>query len=271
MANKRVALRALMVAAIGMTMAAAALAQTDIPKLAGGINDPEHVLRAQQASDLAKKLAAFEQKNENPVVVLIVKDIGRANLIEYSDRALATWTPAPGSKGRVALLAVIADREKAWIEERSTGLELSTAQRIIFETIVPKFNVGHNIAGGIDAGLDQLISVLNGNPLLSPPDPTRGPLDSLIDRLDTFRYGLQDPSGSDAWREVLYLAVGVALGFGARPFIGRWLAAPFAAAIAGFGSWLQYGFIVPYAAVAFVIVWFGWERWLGRGGSIRSK
>jgi hypothetical protein len=70
---------------------------------------------------------------------------------------------------------------------------------------------------------------------------------------------------------MLYLAFGVALGFGVRPFIGRWLAALFAAAVAGFGSWLQYGFIVPYAAGAFVIVVFGWEHWLGKGGRIRGK
>jgi uncharacterized protein len=257
-----------MVAITGLALATAASAQT--LKLGAGINDPDHVLRAQQAADLNKKLAAFEQKNEYPVLVLIVKDI-RANLIEYSDHALATWTPAPASKGRVVLLAVIADRERAWITEHGTGLELSTVQRIFFETIAPKFKVGHDIAGGIDAGLDQLISVLNGNPLPPLPDPVRGPLDSLIDRLDSFRYGLQGPPGSDAWREALYLAVGVALGFGVRPFIGRWLAALLAAAIAGFGSWLQYGFIVPYAAGAFVIVVFGWKHWLGGGSSTRSK
>jgi uncharacterized membrane protein YgcG len=260
----------LMVTMIGLAPVAAALAQTPILKLANGINDPDRILRPEHAADLSRKLAAFEQKNEYPVVVLIVRDFGRANLIEYSDRALATWTPAPASKGRVILLVVIADRERAWIAEQHTGLKLSTAQRIVWETMVPRFKVGHDIAGGINAGLDQVISVLNGNPMGPPPDPT-GAMHSLVDRLDTFRYGLQDPSGSDGTvRELLYFVLGVALGFGLRPFAGRWSAALLAAAVAGFGSWLQYGFIVPTAAGAFVIVLFGWKHWLGKGGSTRS-
>lgn len=260
-----------MVTMIGLAPVTDALAQTSALKLANGINDPERILRPEHAADLGKRLAAFEQKNEYPVVVLIVRDIGRASLTEYSDWALATWTPAPASKGRVILLVVIADRERAWIAERGTGLELSTAQRIVWETMVPRFKAGHNIAGGINDGLDQVISVLDGNPLPPPADPARGPLDPLIDRLDTFRYGLQDPTGSGGpLREMLFLALGVALGFGLRPFAGRWLAALFAAAIAAFGSWLQYGFVVPYAAVAFVIVVFGWKHWLGKDRGTRS-
>ena len=255
-----------MVAIAGLALAAAALAQTSASRLVTGINDAEHVLRPQQAADLNRKLAAFEQKNEYPVVVLIVKDIGRTNLIEYSDRALATWTPAPPSKGRVVLLVVIADRQRAWITEHGTGLELSVAQRIVFETIVPKFEVGHNISGGIDAGLDQLISVLSGNPLPPPPDPARA-WNSLTARLDSFRYRHQDTSASGRAHEILYFLMGVALGLGVRPFIGRWAAAFLAAAVAAFGSWLQYGFIVPYAAGAFAIVFFGWKYWLGRGDS----
>jgi len=259
--------RAVIVTIIGLAPVAAALAQAPIPKLANGINDPERVLTPEHAAALGRKLAAFEQKNEYPVVVLIVRDVGRANLIDYSDKALATWTPAPASKGRVILLLVIADRERAWIAEQHTGLELSTAQRIVWETMVPRFKAGHDIAGGINAGLDQVISVLDGNPLAPPPDPT-GAMHSLIDRLDTFRYGLQDPSGSDGtMRELLYCALGVALGLGLRPFAGRWSAALLAAAVAAFGSWLQYGFIVPTAAAAFVIVLFGWKHWLGKGGS----
>ena len=105
-------------------------------------------------------------------------------------------------------------------------------------------------------------------PAVAPPRDSTGAMHSLVDRLDTFRYGLQDPAGTDGpWREMLFLALGVALGFGLRPFAGRWPAALLAAAVAAFGSWLQYGFIVPYAAGAFVIVFFGWKHWLGKGGS----
>jgi len=108
----------------------------------------------------------------------------------------------------------------------------------------------------------------NESPAVAPPPDPTGAMHSLVDRLDTFRYGWQDPAGSDGpWREMLYLALGVAFGFGLRLFTGRWPAALLAAAVAAFGSWLQYGFIVPHAAGAFVIVFFGWKHWLGRASS----
>lgn len=43
------------------------------------------------------------------------------------------------------------------------------------------------------------------------------------------------------------------------------------ALVAAFGSWLQYGFIVPYGAGAFVIVFFGWRYWFGRQDSSTRK
>ena len=260
-------LYALLVAMAGLLPVAASQAQAPIPKLVAGINDPGRVLSAQQSTDLNKKLAAFEQQKDFPIVVLIVNNIDRANLISYTEKAMAAWTYASGSSGRVVLLVVFADRENARIEQHHTALELATAQRIIFETMVPRFKAGHDIAGGIAAGLDQLLSVLNGNPLPPPPPEPQSALNSLMDRLDTFRYSMQDKSGSGHLFEMLGFAVGVAFGFGVRPFAGRWLAALLAATVAGIGSWLQYGFIVPYAMGAFVIVIFGWKHWLGKGGS----
>src|SRR3546814_6903127 len=43
------------------------------------------------------------------------------------------------------------------------------ANRIIDETIVPRFKAG-DYAGGLDAGVDQLIGVINGEPLPPPPE-----------------------------------------------------------------------------------------------------
>ena len=130
-----------LVVALGALLIAAALGQTPIPKLVAGINDPQHVLDENQAANLGRKIAAFEHGKDQRVVVLIVRDIGRENLIEYSARALAAWPSASGPKG-IILLAVIADRERAWFEERNTNLELATGQRIVFETIVPRFEGG---------------------------------------------------------------------------------------------------------------------------------
>src|SRR5262249_13833186 len=156
------------------------------------------------------------------LVVLVVRDIGRENLIGFGERAAASWRAASG-KNKFVLLVVVADRERAWIEEHGTSFELSIGQRVVFETIVPRFNAGHDIAGGIEAGMEQVISVLDGTPL--PPAPDQPGTGSFMDRLDSFRYGLQDPGQSGVLREMLCLALGVGLGLAVRPFAGRWVAA----------------------------------------------
>jgi uncharacterized protein len=248
-----------------LASAIVALAETPIPRLVGGINDPEHFLGA-QAADLDKKLAAYEQSKGIPFVVLIVRDTAPEKPARYAERALALWRAAPGANGKVILLVVVAEAKTAWLEEHGTSLELSAAQRIVWETINPRLKAGDGIARSIEAGVDQVISVLDGTPLPPPPDET-GTLHSMMDRLDGFRYDLQGPAGSGPVREFLYLALAVALGLGLRPFIGRWFAALFAAAVAAFGSWLQYGFVVPFAAAAFVIVLFGWRHWFDRRDS----
>jgi uncharacterized protein len=260
--------RALLAALIALAPVTA-LAQTPIPRLVSGINDPDRLLDVQRIADLNKKLAAAEQRKDIQFVVLVARDIAPEKTARYGERALALWRDAAGAKSRVVLLVVIAEAKAAWLVEHGTELTLSDAQQIVFETIVPKFGTGHDIASGIDAGMNQVISVLDGTPLPPPPDQT-GAWHSLVARLDGFRYDHEGPAGSGPLREFLFLAIGVALGLGARPFAGRWLAALLAALVAGFGSWLQYGFIVPFAAVAFVIVVFGWRHWLGRRNSTTS-
>ena len=255
--------RALLAALLALVPGVVALAQTPIPRLVSGINDPDHFLGAQQAADLAKKLAAYEQGKGVPFVLLIVRDIAPEKPARYGERALALWKAASGAKSKVIVLVVIAEARTAWLEEQGTSLELAVAHRIVFETIIPKLKAGEGLVRSIDAGVDQVISVLDGTPLPPPPDET-GALHALVDRLDGFRYGVQDPAASGPVREFLYLALAVALGFGVRPLIGRWFAASLAALVAAFGSWLQYGFIVPFAAAAFVIVLFGWRHWFDR-------
>ena len=245
------------------------VAQAPIPRLVSGLNDPDRLLDAGRITDLNKKLAEHEQGRDIRFVVLVARDIGGEKTARYGERALALWRDAAGAKSRVVLLVVIAESKSAWLVEQGTKLTLSDAQQIVFETIVPKLKSGNDIVSAIEAGMNQVVSVLDGAPLPPPPDQT-GALHSLADRLDSFRYGLQDPAGSGPLREFLLLAIGVALGLGVRPFAGRWFAALLAALVAGFGSWLQYGFIVPSAAVAFLIVVFGWRHWLGRRNSKTS-
>ena len=259
-------LEVLLVAMAGLVPLASPWAQAPIPGLVDGLNDPGRILSPQQTTDLDARLAGLARQRNCRIAVFIVGDIGRANLIDYAEKAFAAWPAAAASGRQSVLLVVVADRERAWIETHHKDLELATAQRIVFETMVPRFNAGHDIAGGIAAGLERLDSVLGGTPLPAPPEP-KGALNSLSERLDGFRYGLQNTSRFAYLLEMFYLAIGVALGFGIRSFAGRWPAALLAAAVAGLGSWLQYGSIVPYAAGAFVIVFFGWKHWLAKGGS----
>jgi uncharacterized membrane protein YgcG len=66
--------RALLAALIALAPVTA-LAQTPIPRLVSGINDPDRLLDAQRIADLSKKLAAAEQRKDIRFVVLVARDI----------------------------------------------------------------------------------------------------------------------------------------------------------------------------------------------------
>ncbi|MGH8447039.1 MAG: TPM domain-containing protein [Solimonas sp.] len=183
----RRALAALMLLAAVLVPAPAG-ADVAVPALTARVNDQTGTLDAGQRAQLEQKLAAFEQAKGSQIAVLIVPSTEPETIEQYSIRVAEQWKL--GRKGvDDGLLILVARNDRAIRIEVGYGLEGvvpdAIANRVVDETIVPRFRDG-DYYGGLDAGVTQLIGVIDGEPL--PPPPQRpgsgrrvdGKLESMI-------------------------------------------------------------------------------------------
>jgi uncharacterized protein len=156
--------------ALSLAAAAPAPALQEIPRLSARVTDLTGTLTAEQQTALEQKLAGFESAKGSQLAVLIVPSTEPEEIEEYSIRVVDQWKLGRKGVDDGALL-IIAKNDRRVRIEVGRGLEgvLTDAMsnRIIDETIRPAFREG-NFYGGIDAGLEQMIKVIEGEPLPAP-------------------------------------------------------------------------------------------------------
>jgi uncharacterized protein len=143
-----------------------------VPALTTPVTDLAGVLTPEQVAALDSKLRSFAQAKGSQVAVLVVPTTQPEEIEQYAIRVAEAWKLGRKGVDDGALLLVARDDRKVRIEV-GYGLEGAlpdaTANRIIDEIIVPSFR-GGDYYGGIDAGVDRMMQVINGEPL---PEPVR--------------------------------------------------------------------------------------------------
>jgi uncharacterized protein len=158
---------------LALCLVAPAVAQTlqPIPKLAARVTDLTGTLTAEQQSALEEKLSAFQARKGSQIAVLVVPTTEPEEIEQYSIRVVDQWKLGRQKVDDGALL-IVAKNDREMRIEAGKGLEGAltdlTSDRIISETITPLFRQG-DFYGGINAGLDQMIRVVDGEQL-PPPD-----------------------------------------------------------------------------------------------------
>ena len=151
-----------------------ALAETtnfvEIPKLSSRVTDVTNTLSAEQAQALESKLAAFEAKKGSQIAVLIVPTTQPEDIAEFAIKVVDLW--GIGRKGiDDGLILIIAKNDRKIRVEVNYGLEGvipdAIAKRIGTETIAPYFK-NNDYYGGINAGVDQIIGLIEGEQLPAP-------------------------------------------------------------------------------------------------------
>jgi uncharacterized protein len=141
-----------------------------VPALAARVTDLTGTLTAEQQTQLEQKLAAFESAKGSQLAVLIVPTIAPEAIEQYSIRVVDEWKLGRKSVDDGALLIIAKNDHRVRIEV-GRGLEgvLTDAMsnRIISETVTPAFRQG-NFYGGIEAGLDAMMKLIEGEPLPPP-------------------------------------------------------------------------------------------------------
>ena len=147
-----------------------AAAQQPVPPLTGRVVDTTATLAPDALARLDAKLVAFEQRKGSQIAVLLVRTTAPEAIEPYSLRVAEQWRIGRGGVDDGIVLVVALDDRRMRFEV-GYGLEGAVpdalARRIIAETIAPRFYEG-DYAGGLDAGLEALIGLIDGEPLPVP-------------------------------------------------------------------------------------------------------
>jgi len=154
-----------------------ALAQVAVLSLTGRVTDQTATLSAEQKAVLEQTLQAFEARKGSQLAVLLVPTTAPETIEQYALRVAEQWKLGRKKVDDGAVL-VVAKGDRTLRIEVGYGLEGAlndaTSKRIISEVITPRFKQG-DFYGGITAGVDQIIRVIDGEPLPSPNGrPTSG-------------------------------------------------------------------------------------------------
>ena len=151
-------------------------AQIAVPPLTGRVTDQTATLTAEQKAALEQTLQAFETRKGSQVAVLMVSTTAPEMIEQYALRVAEQWKLGRKKVDDGAIL-VVAKTDRALRIEVGYGLEGAlndaTSKRIVSEIITPRFKQG-DFHGGIAAGVDQIIRVIDGEPLPKPNGPPAG-------------------------------------------------------------------------------------------------
>ncbi len=203
-----------------------AWAQVAVPELSRRVTDLTGTLTAAQVQALESRLAAFEAQKGSQIAVLIVPTTRPEDIAQFGIRVADAWKIGR-KKVDDGLILIVAKDDRTLRIEVGYGLEGAIpdaiARRVIAETIAPHFRAG-DFAGGIDAGVAQLMQLIEGESLPEPaPQQTAN-------------------NGDESWLAIAML--GFFLGTFFVPLMGRGIASGLAAAGTAGLVWLVSGFLL---------------------------
>ena len=163
-----------------LLFALAAWAQVAVPELSRRVTDLTATLTADQVAALESKLAAFEAQKGSQIAILIVPTTQPEDIAQYGIRVAERWKIGRTKIDDGVILIVARDDRQLRLEV-GYGLEGAIpdaiAKRVIAEIITPRFKAG-DYYGGIDAGVQQLMRLIEGEPLPPPSASGKGGDDS---------------------------------------------------------------------------------------------
>src|ERR1700716_3771270 len=156
----------------------AAAAEVAVPPLSGRVVDQTGTLSSGDVAALTQTLKDLETRKGSQIAVLIVPTTDFESIEQFSIRVAEAWKIGRKKIDDGALL-VVAKNDRHLRIEVGYGLEGAltdaTTKRIIDEDITPKFKSG-DFAGGISAGVNRMIRLIDGEKLPAPePAHWRGP------------------------------------------------------------------------------------------------
>jgi uncharacterized protein len=226
---------------------ALALAVVAVPPLVGRVVDQTGTLTSGDIASLNQTIRHFEARKGSQIAVLIVPTTDGEAIEQFSLRVAEAWKIGRKKIDDGAVL-VIAKNDRHLRIEVGYGLEGAltdvTTKRLIDEEITPKFKTG-DFAGGVAAGVNKMIRVIDGEKLPAP-EPPHWQNTGLFDLTDLF-----NP----------FLLIPVLL-FGGlmRNFLGRLVGSAVSGGLVTLIAWYLFGSLLAGAIAGIItsmIVMFG--------------
>jgi len=241
-----------------LLLAAASARAADVPPLRERVTDLTGTLSGAAVARIEAKLADLQARKGSQIAVLIVPTTAPEEIEQFGIRVEDAWKLGRKGVDDGAYLIVAKGDRRVRIEV-GYGLEGALpdaiASRIVAEIIAPRFKMG-DYDGGVEAGVDRMISVVNGEPL-PPPD-------------DRWEHA----GGLGHFLPLLLVAAFLAAGI-LRTLFGRLLGAAATGGLIGVIAWLL-SHILPIGLGAGVIAFLfallagsgsrGWSAGSGWGG-----
>jgi uncharacterized protein len=230
--------------------ALAAWAQVAVPPLTARVTDLTGTLTREQSAGLERMLQEFEARKGAQLAVLMVPTARPEEIEQYALRVAEQWKIGRKNVDDGAILVVAKD-DRALRIEVGYGLEGAlndaTASRIIREIIAPRFREG-DFYGGISAGLDRMMRVIDGEPL---PAPSRG---------------APGAEGGSMQMLPVLLVASLVVGGILRALLGRLLGAAATGGAVGFLAWMLAGALGIGLLAGVLAFFFTLAGALGRRG-----
>ncbi|MGB3290807.1 MAG: YgcG family protein, partial [Burkholderiaceae bacterium] len=145
--------------------------QAPLPQISGWVTDTTGTLDSNTKEHLNDVLADLEKRKGSQVAVLLVPSTGEDTIESYARRVFDQWRIGRAKVDDGILFLVAKDDRRLRIEV-GYGLEGAVpdllAGRIIREQVTPRFKQG-DYAGGVVAGVDSLVALVDGEALPPPP------------------------------------------------------------------------------------------------------
>jgi uncharacterized protein len=232
--------------ALLLCWASVALAVVAVPPLVGRVVDQTGTLSSGDVASLTQTIRDFEARKGSQIAVLIAPTTDGEAIEQFSLRVAEAWKIGRKKIDDGAVL-VIAKNDRHLRIEVGYGLEGAltdvTTKRIIDEEITPKFKSG-DFAGGVSAGINRMIRVIDGEKLPAP-EPPHWQHTGLFDVSDMFNPFLLIP---------VFLLGGVM-----RSMLGRLVGSVVSGGVVTLVAWFLFGSVAAAmvaGAIAFVFVLF---------------
>src|SRR5215211_819450 len=165
----RIARAIRLILGLGVALLVPALAsaqpQPAFPPLTGRVVDAANILKQEDRAAIEGKLKAHEDRTTDQVVVATIPSLGGTSVEDYANRLFRHWALGQKAKNNGVLLVVAPNERKVRIEV-GYGLEGALTDAltkvIIATAMAPKFKQ-NDFPGGLNAGVDAVMSILTGD------------------------------------------------------------------------------------------------------------